>query len=684
MPTSTDALEVTTKYWRPEVLRISSLSFYDDMEWKFDIQIAGQASKAHRLNWMSFDEGPEPLYAPRLRNLLEELKCLVWTLYFDRRRGKPLSSTTTQIIGLSLRGLVTWMTESGLTSLSQITSAKSWNYVQWFNDNHARARDGKKRERKVTFSTAGSALNALSYAAEQGDAMRERGFSPIPELPYDGHAANAVVTGFLKLSVPDSLEVIPDHVALPILLTATNWVLERAEDIIRLQDIWLSEIYLFPNDPVRREHAHAILRAFQFSTDPRTGEPWLTIDKLWTRVDEEGAARTITLGDMPRRLTSDLVAACSIALQGMTGVRASDLAGLKVQPINGSELPSCVTSELATDGLTEAFLLNGTEQKVSHDRHTWVLGGRLAETDDEPIPIKAIRVLERLLRPYRESSGRTDLFIKFSGARSMSAKAENVGYVTSAWLTNAQRAFVNNYTHIKLSKHTHGTRAEDALPFRAHQWRCTFANFVIRTNKRALGPLATHFNHTNALMTELGYIGNDPELLGMIDDARVELASLTFMKIIDGNEPFTGGLVHDLRSSFEELRTDMKDLGHVERVAHVRGLIVDHSLRLHFTDYGTCGIAVTPKKARCREEDSDNLSTFATPNFALRRPSLCAGCLNFVVSRDNLPYWKEREAVLTACKAQQGRGWRHARELALARQFIKILEAEDARHGQPA
>jgi hypothetical protein len=303
------------------------------------------------------------------------------------------------------------------------------------------------------------------------------------------------------------------------------------------------------------------------------------------------------------------------------------------------------------------------------------MGARLADTHEYPLPVIAVTVLDRLLAPYRQVAGFRDLVLSTGQSRSMAVAAANVSKMHSSWLSNTQREFANNYAGVKLTKHKRqGSGNQDA--FRAQQWRGTFAIFVVRVNKRALGPLATHFNHVDTLMTEHGYIGNDPELLGLVDDARVNLAANTLLNLVNDTEPVAGGLAMHLKNAASDLRHEMEGTDQADRLAKIRGMVVDHSLRLHFTDYGVCGIAVTPLIARCHQLAGTEEASRERPNFSTRRPGVCAACHNFLVRRDNLPYWKDRVANLRSIAADQKKEhtWRHGRELALADQFVRTLE----------
>jgi hypothetical protein len=670
------------RYWRPENLHIGNGTEYDDDTWEGEVP-AGSQAKLHQIQWAKAADAPFDLTHPKNRNLYEELKCLVWTLYNDRASAVALESGSSPRLSVGIKALSTWMLETGLTSLSQITNQLSWSYLEWFRDNWARPKIGKHRERLLSFGPVWNALKILTDAFDQVIPMQERGYEVMKEPPFDGLSAFNLAYREFDLRPPKKLDPIPDAIATPILTAAIKWVVERSDDIIALQDLWHRDVINLANSPQKALKLEQIATNFRFSIDPDTNRPWTSLDSTFTRIDSDGIERNIFLGDGPRRLVSDLVSACIIVTLGLTGMRASDIASIEVEP--DQELPSCVSMKRSLDGLTEYFVLQGVEQKSSHEPHSWVLGARLSSTEEMPLPVRAIATLSRLLAAYRKANGVKRLVLTFSEARSMDPQF--VGNMSASWLTNTQREFALNHAKVLLKKHTRKQTLIDHFAFRSQQWRDTFAVFVVRTNKRALGPLATHFNHVNTMMTELGYIGNDPELLGLLDDARLTLASNTIMAMMDENAPLAGGLSVLLRDAAEELREETKDLDKEEQLEKIKAIVLDYGIRLHFTDYGICGVGITPAISRCHQVAGDESLVKRFPNFATRRPGLCAGCKHFLVTMENLPYWKERTETLEARRPskREERLWVHERELVMSRQILKTMtEAHDASETEKA
>lgn len=664
-----------SKYWRPGEQTIGNDSVYGDDVWNFAGSTMGQTKKHRRINWKAYKNGPLSLTDPRFENLLEEMKCLAWTLVFDRSEGAMLKEGSISRMAVGFQDLMSWMMERGHVSFSSITNQESWSFLNWFRENHARDRQGKQRQRDATFSTAWQSLHSLTYVFEQGTALEERGFRPMPCVPYDGRNAHELVTQELGYVRGDKMDAIPDDIALPVLREAARWVEERTDDLIRLHREWLAEVEEASSAAKRVDAIQTFLKDFRFSNDPATGRPWTSFENQIKRVSSYGTT-TLHPGNVPRRMVCDFIGACLIVLQGMTGMRPSDVASIQtLNQVQRGVLPSCIESKLSPDGLTEMFLLRGVEQKRTHEEHSWVLGERLTGAEDYPLPVKAVMALDYLLAPYREAAAATSLVITFRYPLSMAVEGRYIGSVNTTWFNNIQRDFIVNMAGIPVTPHKRG-KEKTGFEFRSAQWRTTFAMFVIRTNKRALGPLAKHFHHADTLMTEHGYIGNDPELLQLVDDARVNIATNTLYGLISDAEAFAGGLRSHLNDVCSDLGEQINALTAADGLEMIRGMVLTHDLRLHFTDYGACGIAVTSSAARCHELAGRSSVGQVRPDFRVRRPSVCAGCRNFLISTEHLDYWKTRTEQLEAAKSdqQETKQWRLGRELALAKQFVRTLE----------
>lgn len=569
------------------------------------------------------------------------------------------------------------LAERGISSFEEITNERSWDFVSWYVKHHEEVVvDRSTRGRKKTWASAHNVLHIVSQAFQQGPALIDKGYGVMPEPPYSGRTALNVVENDLKLRRGNKLDPLPDNVAIPSLSVAAKWVEHYAEDIIGFQAEYLRCGREAKSKYLKKRELKKLFHCFRFSIEPGTGRPWVALNKTYFRYDKDNVKRKIVSGIIPRRLVSDLLAACVIVLQGFTGVRSSDLASLHLEAEESEHgLPTCVKVQKSLDGLMDVFLLRGVEQKETHEVHEWVLGARLAGVKSVPVAVKAVVMLERLLGPYRKAGGSDALIITMKNGRGLSLKPENVGSATSNWLSNIQRDFIKSHAGLPLTTHLRGERRD--LQFRAQRWRATFAHFVLRTNKRALGPLARHFHHANTLMTELGYIGNDPEMRKMMDDLRVTQAAEVLYEVVTNPKGVTGRFADFIQKGAPDLQKELTSKSVKEAIEQLRGIIIEHDLRLHFTDYGACAVAIRPMAARCHEIGGTTSASNVLPNPAFREPSVCASCRNFLVRAENLSYWEERQAQLESLLKSHAAGseWIFRRQLAQARQIVKSLRS---------
>lgn len=685
--TSADSQSGTVLAWRPKNQQLSFRSHYADEYWELDYRTMGQRAKQGRVDWRIPTGKGDLLTAPQWLPLLNILKCFVWTLFHDRREGKPLAEGSAGRITDALRDLVPWMIASGNMTFASIDCKQSWSFVEWFRRTHEEIVIDHDRQRKMTYASAWQVVHILSLIYQQGPALQERGIAPMPEAPYDRRKAHDIVKKDLRLKKGEKLNPIRDSIAVHILQVAARWVTEYADDVLRLQALWLNAIESTSTSYERTQATHAVIDSFNFSIDRETGKQWTSIRDTTIRQDKDGVDRKIIPGIATRRLVSDLVAACVIVLQGLTGLRTSDLAGIELGESDKESMPSCVTVQKSLDGLSDVFMLEGTEQKESHEKHSWTLGTRLAGTDLVPLPVRAVLVLRDLLAPYRKVSGINSLILTMTNGRSLSLIPSNISRPISTWLSDIQRDFIKNWVGLEIATYSQRKEGVESVErFRAQQWRRTFALFVVATNKRSLGALARHFNHLDALMTEQGYVGNDPELLRMVDEARVTLAANLIYEVVTDPSMFAGTLVKQISENSETLRRELLSKPSEEALRKVKGMVMEHDLRIHFTDYGACGIAIgKPALARCHELAGTKSADAVRPDFSMRTPSVCLSCPNFLVSYANLDYWQERVAHLSGLKGQlqEEQQWRHAKDLALARQIVRTLEQATPDNSEP-
>lgn len=117
-----------------------------------------------------------------------------------------------------------------------------------------------------------------------------------------------------------------------------------------------------------------------------------------------------------RNLTTRASCASVLALQYMVGMRASEICSVKGGWAVRNDIPDCIVRGYSKNGLLEMFFLKAVLSKgVPHPRDDeWLLGCRPVGSSHFPVPVRAVMLLERLFRPWRELGGHDDLIVNFA------------------------------------------------------------------------------------------------------------------------------------------------------------------------------------------------------------------------------------------------------------------------------
>jgi hypothetical protein len=521
-----------------------------------------------------------------------------------------------------------------------MSNAASWRYLNFFLSNHEARPVGAKKRRppKITWSSASTRLKFITLVHRQRKALERFGIEVPNEPPYDGLKIDQLVQRDLDLHRSGKLEPISDDVALVLMRSAQEWLGVRADDIARLEKesgdlISHSEAgksrTLLNDAYVRSQQA---LANFAFSTLEGESGPWMTLPNSYERTLKDGRTGIIVGRQVLRRLLIDVQAAAIVCIQATAGLRATELASLEDDGSPGL-LPSCISTRRSADGLLDLFYCHGVELKVTKRRDEWLIGSRLAGTGYLPPPVRAFSVLHTLFAKWRGLGGHGKLLLSFSASKGLPRKKASVGLATGGYLTDLQKSFLLERCDLT------GLKAEDIKRFvdnnelRGQLWRTTFATFLFRIDSRLLEAISRHFKHLRVAMTETKYIGNDVQLLEMLDASRVQESARFFYEAIEGRAPVVGRMAKALKDF---------PLKSGAALPAYEMAVVEHDLRLLAFDYGMCGVALKPEESTCNKL-GDSLGWFKkSPNEAFRSTSICAGCPCFAASPQHLPFWLER------------------------------------------
>jgi hypothetical protein len=119
-----------------------------------------------------------------------------------------------------------------------------------------------------------------------------------------------------------------------------------------------------------------------------------------------------------------------------------------------------------------------------------------------------------------------------------------------------------------------------------------------------------------------------------------------------------------------------KDAGDGRRA--IQKWVEQNRLQIFFAPHGKRFIRLDPVSARCHEVGQVVHWLNEEPDYAIRHPSLCAGCSCFLVDKENEEFWLQRyldnyRAFLQGGSLGKARDYRIARER--ADQAAAILQA---------
>lgn len=644
-------------------VQISAHSRWKDKIWRFERHLPGQKRDLTTFNWEIEIVDGRLLTDPQFARLLDACKRLIWSLLVDRRHGKNLQPETAFTCFLGLKRLTVWMVKNDYRNLDDLRAESSLEYLEDLQEEAAAAEADLQRNRPFNKDDFTRALKVWTHLHQQREALLPAGIVLFEALPFGGRTTYDVA-GQLAEDTASRVPPLPDEVAIPILQAAIRIVKFAAQDVLRAQEAVLhSRSVAGPrsgaSNDSRTRRQNSALSEITFNIIPGEHEPWHTPLDQGCAVKRYMEKRTQVwlppIGVL-RHLIGVVRDACVIVGQGLIGVRINEFCSFKggINPDTG--LPSCIEIERSGDGLTDLYYVRGllTKGRAAPEPARWLLGSRPASHhvpagDDLPLPVIALCVLEELYRPWRQMADLDDLIVNFSSApRALPTSAAAVATPSSETLRRGMKNFVLNYvdfSHLPDSN----WRGEDLSVYRdtqgtiirTHQWRKSFAHYVLLTRSNLLQAVSQHFKHLSLAMTEQGYAVDDPFLRGMLGEASLEATADFFYRASHG-EPLAGRFGDLLQKHQAELREIGNASDEKSSKALFRKWALMHDVRIFHTEGGRCGIGLIPLKARCHDLAGTSHWSNKEPNYETREPAVCAGCHCYAIDRETSPFWTAR------------------------------------------
>ncbi|WP_265946245.1 hypothetical protein [Dechloromonas sp. A34] len=650
--------------------QVSSRSLWHDDKWWFDNIKIGLPDRDSMFDWSLRMDGDSTLLSPQWSPLLEDCRKLVWSLLTDARSGKGFDPVTLSGgFRQQLSKLLRWMAVSGYESFSQLDTEASWE----FHD-HLLGLLRTKKSGDVASGSFQFALQILSTIYRQSAALSEANVAPMPESPYDGGSICKVAKTAATIE-NGWIEPLPDCVALRVLGQCMRWMGTPLDDVIRLRDLYLS---LEVSKDVGVRAVETALSEFRFSVIPGESEPWR--DRLGTEADysrSTGEVRT-RLDAAVRALVGHASSACVTQIQGTTGIRISEVAALRSGIDEATGLPSCVSIQKSKTGLNELFFLNSQVTKIHEgSMMNWVLGMRPVGSSYLPPAVTALLGLERLFEPWRTGSDLPWLLVTPGGRLSLSRQLDMTSPATRRQIAKQMKNFVGTYGGLADLPDILRTASGsiDITPYksgegmRTHQWRKTFALYILRTDPNMLPAISQHFKHISLAMTEEGYIGNDPELLDSIESVRRQRTVKFLLEQANSSTVIAGGMADLVREHRAQLRAVIGNSDDGTAFQKMEAWVTEGDLRIWFADHGKCFMSLTPGESRCHTMGQTNPWIKGEPNYAQRNPTVCSGCKCFAVDHEHLDFWQARYQKNASILKAAGKD--HFKEFTVARERMR-------------
>ncbi len=697
---------------------ISSRSRWSSEIWEFDVDAPGYSSRKLAQSWR--------VVAPT--RALDEMKYLCALLFIGRSGAPEFKQTGAHAFGVGARYLLRFMQANSFARFADLDAdafdlferriartlcdpvelaAIDEEVAEGLYDGDgpdvgetpARKRQktgnrgilgAKKRkpppvdQEEIGEAAAYMRLVTWRYVRDEAHDLRRVGIEVARFDPFKGSSVKKMAQALGSYSA-ERIPALPDQVARPILEFAHRMIGLPADEVIDLHDryyaMWQGK---HVDERARDRSCERLVKSATFSPLEEGGAPW-TSKRLSAR---SNGARTV------RDLVVLIRDAALIVLQSDTGMRISEVCSIAASPDEDMlPMPSCVSVEPSNSQLNEHFFVHGLLSKGVREPHAekWLLGGRPAGTEVEPPAVRALRVLVRLLRPWRALAEGDPIGLQLLPSNIAYAwlpmSAEDLGPTIGYSLTRSITNTIVDEVGLKavLEDAVEGDPElrqyweTDGRCIRSHQWRKTFIRYLIRVDEGLLPAISHHFKHYTLAITEDGYMPRDPELVDIATSVRTRETSRALFERRFGSKHRVGRLDELLAETRSRIQQVIGDDDFVRAAPRLDAFVREHDIQFWFAQHGACLFDMHPSEARCHNQAGRSDWRPRGPDFATRTPDACLGCRNFSVGREAVGFWRDRYVTNQRSWITSG----HAPMFRIARMRAKQSAAVLRHLGQP-
>lgn len=626
--------------------QVTSLSKGKDNVWRWENTTPGQSKTLARLNWsQKLTDGSLLTDKRHTRRLAwaKKLMALIWHAPAD---GIVPAAGSMGGYQQGLKWLISWMAMRGMHTPDELD-------VEEYLEDLPRYIAERAKEEDITGPQIQRALKILPKLWSERRLLDKWGVTSLDQDPFRerslGHLAQSLSTKAIGWIPP-----MPDEVAILIFNKVAWWLGQPAEDVISLLEfveppIAGKETVSEVGRQARLNRYNRFVADFVFSTLPGESQPW-------HEAFEENYQGDKINGPHPRirRLFEAVREACAICIQGMSGMRISELLGIEAgfDPVSG--LPRGVRMELSASGLYDLFLirtvLSKTETGLPREMD-WVLGMRPKGSIDEPLPVRALRLLNRLHEPWREHATTTHLIMVGGGGMHLPVKTTALSEMMVDSMRPAMKRFVSRWVDLSglPDESQHKMKDNDLIEWResqgeilmSHMLRKSWAQFMFAVDPSLMPAIQLQFHHLSMAMTDSGYIGSNMSLLNDMESVATQARNLMILESVLGRNPLAGRMGEELEQATKKLAAQVKGLPTSDAYREVVKFCEHVQLPIFFSPHGAC-MPMKTHEMRCHDEAGTSLLLRKQPNARTRQPSLCAGCGCFVLDARHASFWAER------------------------------------------
>ncbi|SDC53852.1 hypothetical protein SAMN05216345_102674 [Cupriavidus sp. YR651] len=623
---------------------VSDCSQVKDLEWFFPNQTPGAKKSSSTLNWgMKLYDGSR-LSDPEHAQKLCWAKIAMLTLLKDPEYGAPPAPGSMLAYQQAFKWLLSWMSEMAYFLPSELTPSVVEHYIE----DLPRFILDCNEEEVLTISTTSRALDALAVLWQQRKQLKRFGIESLQSDPFFQKGVATVAEDISGQGV-GWIPPLPDEVAIPIFNKAFWFVRVPAEDILKLVEA--HEVRTGESADVRSKRIRRRILSFNFAHDESNGGRW---HKSIADIIPKRASYDFTPTLTVKHLVRNLVGACAILLGGLSGMRISEMCGLEVGIDPKTKLPTNVRIETGASGLYEWFVLKSVEAKGNKGilvEVEWVLGMRLAGSNEIPPAVHVLQLLNRLFSIWRETAGCTKLLLQCCQKNSLAVPGNALAGIPADELRMTMKDFVANWVDLSNlpDESRHKTSDNDLIPWRetkgrilsTYMLRKTWASFTLAVNPRLLRAIQMQFHHLRSAVTEVSYIGSNPLLVESLDSVARQKRNMWIYEMATGQLAASGRMGKQLYEASKHLHAHWTNLPTAERWKRIARWADGNEINFFFADHSTCN-PMLRSEMRCQDVAKTPIWLRVRPNFRTREPGLCAGCACAIVDQSHEPFWANR------------------------------------------